>query len=48
VAAEVRWHYFFGIVLQPPFLFLLASVIVFIFGPGRFSVDGLLHRRKKS
>jgi len=25
-----------------PFLFLLASVIVFVFGPGRFSLDGLI------
>jgi putative oxidoreductase len=33
---------------QPPFLFLLTSVIVLIFGPGRFSVDGLIKmfRRK--
>jgi len=27
-----------------PFTYLLASVIVFIFGPGRFSVDGILKR----
>jgi hypothetical protein len=27
------------------FLFLLASVIVFIFGPGAFSVDAILKRR---
>jgi hypothetical protein len=27
------------------FLFLLASVIVFIFGPGVFSVDAILKRR---
>lgn len=35
-------------VTAPPFLFLLASVIVFTFGPGRFSVDEWLRRRKKS
>ena len=34
-------------VTAPPFLFLLASVIVFIFGSGRLSVDELLRRRKK-
>ena len=31
-----------------PFLFLLASVIVFSFGPGRVSVDELLSWRKKA
>ncbi len=35
-------------VTAPPFLFLLAAVTVFIFGPGKFSVDELLRRRKKS
>ena len=34
-------------VTAPQFLFLLAAVTVFIFGPGRFSVDELLLRRKK-
>ncbi|CAN5875419.1 hypothetical protein BH11VER1_BH11VER1_32610 [soil metagenome] len=34
-------------VSAPPFLFLLTSVIVFTFGPGRFSVDGLLNKRNK-
>lgn len=29
-------------VTAPPFLFLLASVIVLVFGPGLFSVDGLM------
>lgn len=33
-------------VTEAPFLFLLTSVMVFTFGPGRFSLDGLL--RKKS
>ena len=33
-------------VSAPPFLFLLAAVIVFIFGPGKFSVDELLLRKK--
>jgi putative oxidoreductase len=28
-----------------PFLFLLASVIVFAFGPGRLSVDALLGKK---
>jgi putative oxidoreductase len=32
-------------VTAAPFLFFLVSVIVFTFGPGRFSVDGLLNRR---
>jgi putative oxidoreductase len=35
-------------VTAPPFLFLLAAVIVFIFGPGSFSADELLLRRKKT
>lgn len=35
-------------VSAPPFLFLLASVTVFIFGPGRLSADELLRRRKKA
>lgn len=33
-----------GFVTAAPFLFLLASVIVLIFGPGPLSVDGLLTR----
>ena len=28
-----------------PFLFMLAAVLVFVFGPGKFSTDELLHRR---
>ncbi len=32
-------------VTAAPFLFLLASVIIFTFGPGRFSVDEVLRRR---
>ncbi|MDI1311504.1 DoxX family protein [Prosthecobacter sp.] len=35
-------------VTAPPFLFLLAVLTVFIFGPGKFSVDALLRRRGKS
>lgn len=35
-------------VTAPPFLFLLAVLTVFIFGPGKFSVDALLRRREKS
>jgi putative oxidoreductase len=31
-------------VTADPFLFLLAAVIVFVFGPGLFSVDGLIQR----
>lgn len=34
-------------VTAPPFLFLLACVIIFTFGPGKFSADGL-RRRKQS
>ena len=33
-------------VTAAPFLFLLASVIVFTFGAGKFSLDELLRRRK--
>jgi len=33
-------------VTAAPFLFLLASVIVFTFGAGKFSIDELLLRRK--
>lgn len=33
-------------VTAAPFLFLLASVIVFTFGPGKFSFDELLRRKK--
>jgi len=32
-------------VTAAPFLFLLASVIVFTFGPGKFSIDEVLRRR---
>jgi putative oxidoreductase len=31
-----------------PFLFLFASVIVFAFGPGRYSIDALLSRKSAS
>lgn len=31
-----------GFVSAPPFLFLLAATIVLLFGPGAFSVDGLV------
>ena len=31
-------------VSAPPFLFLLSSTLVLVFGPGRISVDGLLTR----
>jgi putative oxidoreductase len=34
-------------VTAPPFLFLLATLTVFIFGPGKFSVDELLRRKKR-
>lgn len=32
-------------VTQAPFLFLLASAIIFVFGPGRLSIDHLIARR---
>lgn len=35
-------------VTQAPFLFLLAAAIVFIFGPGRFSVDQALTGKRDS
>lgn len=31
-------------VTAPPFLFLLAAVIIFVFGPGKFSADARLRR----
>lgn len=31
-------------VTAAPFLFLLASVIIFVFGPGKYSIDALLRR----
>ncbi len=30
-----------------PFTFLVASLIVFLFGPGKFSIDEILERRRK-
>lgn len=33
-----------GFVSAPPFLFLLASLIVLVFGPGWISVDGLIRK----
>jgi putative oxidoreductase len=30
-----------------PFLFMLAAVTVFVFGPGRFALDSLLFRERK-
>lgn len=33
-------------VTAAPFLFLLASVTIFVFGPGRFSLDQLIRHRK--
>jgi putative oxidoreductase len=35
-----------GFVTQAPFLFLFASVIVLVFGPGPLSVDGIVGRTK--
>lgn len=32
-------------VTAPPFLFLLTALIVFVFGPGKFSADVLLRRK---
>lgn len=31
-------------VTAPPFLFLLAATLVLVFGPGRFSIDGLIEQ----
>jgi putative oxidoreductase len=31
-----------------PFLFLLASTIIFVFGPGAFSLDGLIKRLRRN
>jgi len=35
-----------GFLEAAPFLFLLASILVFVFGPGRISLDYFLSRRK--
>jgi putative oxidoreductase len=35
-------------VTADPFLFLLAAVIIFIFGPGRLSLDALLDKKSPS
>jgi putative oxidoreductase len=35
-------------VTADPFLFLLAAVIIFIFGPGKLSLDALLSKQTKS
>ena len=35
-----------SVVHEPPFNFLLASLIVFSFGPGRFSLDNLIFKNK--
>lgn len=32
---------------QPPFTFLMAAAIVFIFGPGSISIDGLIKKIQK-
>lgn len=37
-----------GFVTQAPFLFLMASVIVLLFGPGRFSLDAILSKARMS
>jgi putative oxidoreductase len=37
-----------GFLEAPPFLFLLASVLVFLFGAGRYSVDALIAKRCKT
>jgi uncharacterized membrane protein YphA (DoxX/SURF4 family) len=34
------------LVTATPFLFLLAALLVLVFGPGRFSLDHLFFRRK--
>jgi len=34
-------------VTAAPFLFLLASVIIFTFGPGKFSMDEVLRKRRR-
>ncbi|SKB07363.1 putative oxidoreductase [Prosthecobacter debontii] len=38
------WEDSDAFVTAPPFLFLFAAVIVFVFGPGKFSADALLRR----
>lgn len=38
------WEDADAFVTAPPFLFLLTAVIIFVFGPGKFSVDALLRR----
>lgn len=36
-----------GLIQQPPFTFLGAALLVFVFGPGRFSLDGLLLKEER-
>lgn len=36
-----------GILKEAPFTFLMAALTVFIFGPGRISLDYLLHKKCK-
>lgn len=39
------WEDSDAFVTAPPFLFLLAAMIVFVFGPGKISCDGYLQKR---
>lgn len=45
-AVKGIWDDSDAFVTAPPFLFLLASLVVFTFGPGRFSIDALLRKRR--
>jgi putative oxidoreductase len=42
---KTLWSDSDAFVTAAPFLFMFASVIVFTFGPGKFSVDEMLRRR---
>jgi putative oxidoreductase len=46
-AINALWSDSDSFVTAAPFLFLLAAVIVFTFGPGRYSIDGVLKKTKR-
>ena len=46
-AIQSLWSDSDAFVSAAPFLFLFAAVIVFTFGPGRYSVDGMLKNTRK-
>jgi len=45
---QTIWSDSDSFVTAPPFLFLMASVVIFIFGPGAFSLDALIFRKHRA